>query len=206
VGFLGQGGHLWRNQLSVLPFEIKAGVSWLAVFPSVVRALWQSGEDQAKGDPKQEMATLMFWLGVEHPLFDIAPSLLPHTRPSYAWYVRVPDLPGFLQHVAPVLEQRLAASPLVGHSGKLLVSFYRSGLRLIFEAGRLTQAETWRPTVDRGGDAAFPDLTFLQLLFGYRSLSELRYAFADCWVGKDEARALLEILFPKKPSYVWPVA
>ncbi len=206
VGFLGQGGHLWRNQLSVLPFEVKAGVSWLAVVPSVARALWQSGEVMAKEDPKQEMAALFFWLGVEHPLYDVAPSLLPHTRPPYAWYVRVPDLPGFIQHVAPVLEQRLVTSPLAGHSGELTISFYRSGLRLVLEGGRLTLAEPWQPTVEKGGDVAFPDLTFLQLLLGYRSLSELRYAFADCWVGKDEARALLETLFPKKPSYVWPVA
>jgi hypothetical protein len=206
VGFLGQGGHMWRNQLSVLPFEIKPGVSWLAVVPSVARALWKSGEEQAKKDPKQEMTALFFWLGVEHPLYDVASSLLPHTRPPYAWYVRVPDLPGFLRHVAPVLEQRLASSSLVGHSGKLTISFYRSGLRLAFAQGRLSEVAPWQPTVEKGGDAAFPDLTFLQLLFGYRSLSNLRYAFADCRADEDEARALLEILFPKMPSYVWPVA
>jgi hypothetical protein len=120
--------------------------------------------------------------------------------------LRVPDLPGFIRHIAPVLEQRLATSPLAGHSGEILLSFYRSGLRLAFEGGQVREAEPWQPTVEKGGNAAFPDLTFLQLLVGYRSLSELRYAFADCWVGKDEARALLETLFPKKPSYVWPVA
>ena len=53
-----------------------------------------------------------------------------------------------------------------------------------------------------GGAAAFPDLTFLQLLFGYRSFEELQYAFADC----DEAQALLTALFPKQASGVWPVA
>ncbi len=53
------------------------------------------------------------------------------------------------------------------------------------------------------GDAAFPDLTFLQLLFGFRSLDELRHAFPDCSVASDHARALLPVLFPKKPSHVW---
>ena len=38
----------------------------------------------------------------------------------------------------------------------------------------------------------------------YRSLAELRYAFADCWVANDEARTLLEALFPKRPSDLWP--
>jgi hypothetical protein len=32
------------------------------------------------------------------------------------------------------------------------------------------------------GDVCFPDHTFLQLLFGYRSLPELEYAFPDCAV------------------------
>jgi len=34
----------------------------------------------------------------------------------------------------------------------------------------------------------------------------LRYAFADCWVDGEEPRALLEVLFPKQVSDVWPVA
>jgi len=118
----------------------------------------------------------------------------------------VPNLPDFLQHVACVLEQRLAESVLVGHTGELKISFYRHGLRLAFEKGRMTKVEPWKPTYGDGDSAAFPDLTFLQLLFGYRSLEELDYAFADCWTKNDEARALLKILFPKQPSFAhWPV-
>jgi hypothetical protein len=47
---------------------------------------------------------------------------------------------------------------------------------------------------------------FLQLLFGYRSFEELEYAFADCYADNNEATALLNILFPKQASNVWPVA
>ncbi len=54
--------------------------------------------------------------------------------------------------------------------------------------------------------AAFPDLTFLQLVFGYRTLEELRYAFADCWCDTDEARLVLEAIFPKQDSDVWAIA
>lgn len=131
---------------------------------------------------------------------------LPHARPPYAWYVRVPDLPGFIRHVAPVLEQRLGDSPLVGHTGSIRISFYRDGLLLDFQEGRLKTVEPWQPTAEEGGDAAFPELTFLQLLFGYRSFEELRYAFADCWPANDRARVLLEVLFPRRPSDVWPVS
>ena len=104
------------------------------------------------------------------------------------------------------LERRLAGSALVGHTGAIEISFYRTGLRLAFEEGRLATVTPWQPPEPEAGDASFPDLTFLQLLFGYRSLGELDHAFADCWTSKDEARALLEALFPTRPSDVWPVS
>jgi hypothetical protein len=37
-------------------------------------------------------------------------------------------------------------------------------------------------------------------------LEELKHAFADCWTANSEGRALLEALFPKMPSGVWPVS
>jgi hypothetical protein len=43
-------------------------------------------------------------------------------------------------------------------------------------------------------------------LFGYRSLDELRRAYADCYVNGDVNRALLNALFPRQPSNLWPVA
>jgi hypothetical protein len=119
--------------------------------------------------------------------------------------VRVPDLPAFLRYVAPVLEQRLASSVAAGHTGELEVSFYGDGLRLELDRGRLSKVEDWNPTVEETGDAAFPDLTFLQLLFGHRSLEELDHTFADCRPGGGDARVLLTALFPRRPSDLWPV-
>ena len=124
----------------------------------------------------------------------------------YAWYIRVPHIPAFLKQVSPALERRLAESVMAGHSGELKLSFYRSGVRLVFEQGHITAIDPWKPTPDDGGNAAFPNLTFLQLLFGYRSMDELRQAFADCWAGGNAARALLDALFPKRNSDVWPIS
>ena len=203
VGFVVQPAVLWRGKMGATVYELKPGVSWLAVTPSVVRYLWATGQEYAARDEKQELEAFAFWLGAEHPVYQVFHDGLPHTQKAYAWYVRVPDLPGFVRHIAPVLERRLAESPLVGHSGKLAISFYRDGLQLVFEKGRLADVELWQPTPEQEGAAGFPDLTFLQLLFGYRSLAELDHAFADCWTENDEARALLEALFPKQASAVW---
>ena len=201
-------GHYWKiseANLGVSYVEVRAGVSWLAVAPSALRYLQATAQAYAQRDGKP-VDRMNFWLALEHPFFAAAQDRLPQIRRPYAWYLRVADLPGFLRHVAPVLEERLARSIAVGHTGELKLSFYRSGVRLAFEAGRLTAVEPWMPTTADEGSAAFPDLSFLQLLFGYRSLEELRGAFPDCWADGDTPRALLGILFPKQPSDFWPVA
>jgi hypothetical protein len=206
VGFLAHPSRLWQNKVGATLYELSLGTSWLAITPAVVRYLWAVGEEWATRDPKQELDQFAFWLGAEHPAYQVFGDQLPETRQPYAWYLRVANLPRFLRHLAPVLERRLADSHLPGHTAQLHISFYRDGLRFKFENGHLIAVEPWQPTHDKQGDAAFPDLTFLQLLFGYRSLEELKHAFADCWTANSEGRALLEALFPKMPSGVWPVS
>jgi hypothetical protein len=75
----------------------------------------------------------------------------------------------------------------------------------VIEKGKLS-IEKWMPSPDDGGDIAFPDRTFLQMLFGYRSYDELHASFADCWCDHEEVRVLINILLPKKLSDVFPVA
>ena len=108
--------------------------------------------------------------------------------------------------ISPALEARLAASVAAGWTGELKISFFRDGLRFRFDEGRLTQAAPMRPSQADPEDAGFPGLSFLQLLFGYRSLAELRQQYADCFAGGDEPAVLLDALFPKRASNVWPVA
>ena len=144
----------------------------------------------------------------EHPAYALARGVLLRPVRPPVWYVRDPSLVAFVQRVAPVLEARLASSTLVGFTGAVALCFYRSGLRLRFEGGRLAAADEWPRPDFRRADACFPGLTFLQLLLGHRSLEALEYAFPDCRVaGPDPAamRLLLEALFPQLPSAVWPV-
>ena len=122
----------------------------------------------------------------------------------YAWYLRVADLPAFLRHVTPVLEQRLAESPQAGYTGDCTVDLYRGGLRLALENGKLTAIEDWQRPIWGEAKAGFPPLVFLQALFGYRSLDELRRIYPDVWA-EGEATALLDALFPKRPSLLVPL-
>ena len=205
VGLLGSSIILWGTRLASAQFELKPGVSWLQVAPSVLRGVKAYGEVLASRENKM-LTDLYFGLGEDHPFCRITPTRLPEVRRSYAWYLRVPDLLGFLRHIAPALERRLAQSVAAGHTGELKLNFYREGLRLAFEGGRLALIEPWAPGHADDGSAGFAGQTFLQILFGYRSLEALRGAFPDCWCDGDDARTLLDALFPKQRSVFWPWA
>jgi hypothetical protein len=205
VGYFRHSGYNQQGSLAASRYELKPGVSWLEATPSVARYLWAKGQEYAKRDGL-ECNSFGFVLGAAHPAYEALGNRLPTIRDPYAWYLRVPDLRGFLNHIKPVLEKRLADSIAAGHSHEILVSFYRTGLRIRIEHGTITAIESWKPSPSEEGDAAFPDLTFLQMLFGYRSFKELEYIFADCWCFSEDVRVLLNILFPKKLSNVYPVA
>ena len=105
-------------------------------------------------------------------MFEAAPEAFHKIIPSYAWYMRVADVPKFLNHIAPVLEGRLAQSALNGFIGRDQGDGVCARLQVEDHRG-----EDQRGSVDADdSDHAmfFPPYTFLQLLFGRRSLSELR--------------------------------
>jgi hypothetical protein len=203
VGFFAHQTAVVRGQLAVIFFELRPGVSWSAATASVIRFVQRFAEEHAPRAGTEPWESYNFLLGRNHPAFQALPNAFVPLQRPYAWYVRVPDLPRFLRQIAPVLEQRLAGSIVAGYTGALRLVFYRSGLRLDFANGALITVERWQPTVDQLGDARFPDLTFLQLLFGHRSLDELEDAFPDCRAGRGDTSALLQVLFPKQASDIW---
>lgn len=209
VGFLAHPAQRWGTSFYLTTYELVQGISWWAVTPSVLRYLKRAGADSRPYLPSEQdqaFERLALSLGEGHPAYAFVDHWLPKVRHPYAWYIRVPDVIGFLRMIAPVLASRLASSPMVGHTGALNLNFYRSGVKLTFASGEITAIESWTP--GDGGTlcrARFPDLTFLQLLFGYRSISDLDYAFADCYANH-EAQLLLDVLFPKQASDVWPIS
>ncbi len=182
-------------------YELKPGVSWLAVTPSVVRYLWETGPTYAKRD-KKTSTSFGFLLGAQHPAYKTLGSKLPSYHRPYAWYMRVPDLPGFIRNIAPALEKRLAESIATGHTGKIRINRYDHILELIFEAGKLIGVEEKTRKASDYGDLGLPELTILQLVFGRSSFAELHASFPDVYYDNEEASILLDILFPKKHSNV----
>jgi GNAT superfamily N-acetyltransferase len=206
-GYVYTHARRWGRDVNVWSIEVAPDVNWQVVMPSVLRALQALGAQMPLYKPDVEPLTqISFILGHSHPVYDVlGDALAPRYEPPYAWYVRVHDVPAFLRHIAPVLEKRLEHSVAPGYTGELKVDLYRSGLRMVFEQGRLTTAEHWKvPIYDSNAQAGFAPLLFLKLLFGHRSLNELRHAFPEVWANS-EAEVILKALFPPRPSYVLPL-
>ena len=113
----------------------------------------------------------------------------------------------FLRTIAPVLEERLAASPAVAWTGELRIDLYRGGLLLRFDEGRLAEIEPWATppagSSERSADASVPRDDFLHLLFGNRTIEELERTTADCLLNTDAGALLLDVLFPPMATSTW---
>jgi hypothetical protein len=203
VGYFAQTWSLGMTGARAFHYELAPGVSWLEVSTCVVRYLWDTGQEYAK-KANRSCTTFSFLLGAEHPVYEALGNTLSRISTPYAWYLRLPDLLGFLNHIKPVLEKRLAESIACGHNGEYLIGMYPSGMRLTLEHGRIS-LDPWKPDHADHGNAAFPMLTFLQILFGYRSFEELKHAFPDCWWSDESSRIIVSTLFPKKNSHVYGI-
>ncbi len=203
VGALGVPINYWGESWDSIFYELKAGVSFLAVTPVVMRFLDALGKK--RGTEAEPYRTTGFFLGEDHPSYiSLEPQNSPPNR-TYAWYMRVADLPAFLRHITPVLEKRLAASPCAGQTGDLRVTFFNSGLEIKFDNGRIAEIKTLAMLAWDEADARFPGSTFLNILFQHRSWDELRHIYAEVYANT-KAAALLKSLFPRQTCEIWPIS
>ena len=202
-GFFIVSSEMDGQAVVVRYLEIRTGLNWRDYMPLVLEQAWTRGQELAVklGSP---CTRLCMGLGSQHPAYLAAAEFLPEWRKPYNWYLRVQDLPKLILQLRPALEKRIAQSPFCGYSGKLKIGFYKSDLHLEFQSGILVKAETALASVWHDADVCFPDLTFLQLLFGYRSSRELSDFFADCRIS-EKFLPLLDAIFPKQASLILPV-
>jgi predicted N-acetyltransferase YhbS len=119
--------------------------------------------------------------------------------PPYAWQVRVTDYVRMFQKLRPLFEARLANSACRRLTEKLAFNFRRFIIQLQVENGSITDVRRLE-TGERSSLGLNPS-TFTQLLLGYRSRCELEMCFPDFRIDVAHRR-LLDVLFPKLPSYI----
>lgn len=205
VGMFGIPPVKWGHSIITDCYELAPGVAWSAVTPSVIRFLWQKGEAQAK-EQNQTQKMFGFWLGEDHPAYTVVATKLPRKRSPYTFYMRVPNLPAFLRTIQPRLEAHLADSAFAQYTGELKLSFYKEGLLLTFKEGRIEHIQPLGFEELEKSQAFFPPLVFLHLVFGHRSMAELHHIYVDCAAKDEESANLMDALFPRKPSHVWPIS
>jgi len=205
IGYL--FGGRWREDALIPLWDIAVeyGQPLSALLPTVLRTLEQQAGRVAAILDAPPAVGISFGLGGAHPAYEALGDLLPPpVRAPYAWYVRVPNLTSLLYRLGPLFDTNLEASVVGTYTGELLLDFYRGGLRLLFDDGRLHSVTPWERGPWGKPDAAFPPLIFLQLLFGHRDLDTLRNTFPDVWV-REPMVPLIHALFPIGPSLVQPI-
>jgi hypothetical protein len=203
VGFFIVSRELSDKGVFIRYVEVKPGENWREYLPYVITESWKFGEKITK-ETGGEFNRFILGLGSQHPAYQAAAEYIPMARRPYNWYIRVPDLVKFITHISAALERNLARSPFSGFTGTIDFSFYRNGLNLTFQEGRFIKAENTDASVWHKADVCFPDLTFLQLMLGYRSGSELLSMFVDCRIS-EKFLPVMDALFPKKQSLILPV-
>lgn len=120
-----------------------------------------------------------------------------HRHPrTYGLYVRVADVRALIDHLRPVLTERLARSPRAGTTGELLLSLYRSSLTIRYERGEVVGVDAgpqMRDPVTPGVAGVPPDL-MATLVFGRYGASGLAERFDDVSLGDTDD--LMDTFFP----------
>ena len=202
IGFVAHTSMLRYGSASIWAFELAPGESWLAPTAAVLLHL----DAWARSHPDGPGGGVRLLVPEGHPARRSAATGLTGGRPSgYGFYVRMTDPARALTAVRTVLEDRLARSPAVGHTGEVVIDLYTGTLRLRFEDGRLEAvvADGPRPDDAPPADVSLPAEWLLHLVLGNRSLAELQATVADCLVETDTGALVLDALFPRMPLFPW---
>ena len=169
VGYIAYKYYEEDNRTTLYHYELESDASWVKITPFLLRTFKNHFEKIEK-----ELKIIYFFFGYQHPSYDAVPHLFSEINSTYTWYIRVEDIPAFLNTIKPVLERRIANSTLRGYTGELKLCFYTDGVAMRFDQGKITSIEKWIYTRQTDeGDAKFPYLSFLHLLFGHKSFAEI---------------------------------
>ena len=120
----------------------------------------------------------------------------------YAWQIRVSDYLNLFQKMKRLFEERIKASEYNRSTAKVDLNFFRYTIRLTLERGAITDVQRLEDTEYKA--VWFNPTVFTQLLLGYRCREELELTYPD-FIVRPSHRHLIDVLFPKLPSYIHTV-
>jgi hypothetical protein len=119
--------------------------------------------------------------------------------PPYAWQIRIADYVSLFEKVKPLFEKHLNSSSYSKLTERLNFNFYHCIIQIAIENGAIT--EILKLDRDENRTMFINPLVFVKLLFGHASREELEMAYPD-FIVRPNHRPLIDVLFPKLPSYI----
>ena len=119
--------------------------------------------------------------------------------PAYAWQIRITDSTKIFQKLRPLFETRLALSMYCRLTEKLNFNFRQFTIQLTINDGMITDIQ--RLETGEFSPIGLNPYVFTQLLLGYKSRHELETTCPDFRIVNSH-RHLIDVLFPKLPSYI----
>ncbi|MBD3195527.1 MAG: GNAT family N-acetyltransferase [Candidatus Lokiarchaeota archaeon] len=122
---------------------------------------------------------------------------------SWRWQIKIADLKGFFERIKPLLEKRIKNSIFSDLNTTFKVSDYRQNVMLTFKKGKLEDI-TYRKDyhMEEDYDLKVPSAFLNLILLGSKTITEIQNIVTDA-LYKKESIALINTLFPKKPSYCY---
>ncbi len=123
--------------------------------------------------------------------------------PRYAWYVKVPSIPRFIETISPLFSDRLRDTEFHDFSGELTMTTYKEGYSLTLENGVFKEIVEREEKNPMEYNLRIPIDSLTRLLMGYEALDELMKHEPDVQCAAT-MRPLVRNLFPNLEANVDP--
>lgn len=204
IGYLILGRSNWDENMIIWAWGMAPTYAWHQYTVPVLHALPQIRDQIAIRNPDKVSALtgVILMLDEQHPARLQLQFGIAHTsEPSYAWYTRVADYAYLLESLRPVLERRLLHSSMCGFSGEVQLSFYGTGISMVWQNGQLLSCKNTRPPLTgEGTNGAYPPGAFMLQVFGRKSFRQIKAWHHEAWADATTEQ-LMGILFPTRPSW-----
>jgi hypothetical protein len=124
-------------------------------------------------------------------------------KDEYAWYVKIPSVPRFIETIGPILSERMKNTEFHDFTGELTITDYKQGYSLTFENGTFKGVNENEERNPNAYNLRMSKGSLTRLLMGYETLDDLASHEPDVMCAATK-RPIVRLLFPKLGASVNP--
>ena len=146
-------------------------------------------------------------IGSQGPSFNTLSRVMENiSETGKVWWkyqVRIPNMVGFLEKIAPVLERRLNGTMFEGLTYDVIMNTFQNCYSMKFSTGTIVDISDLGPQqVNENQAFRAPPKDLVRLILGAYNIKEIEQNNID-FIVRGEVRLIVETLFPKKESSVY---